>query len=36
MVVSSQVLLTTPSVAQLIRDDIPMGWNEQARLFEIA
>ena len=23
------------SVAQLIRADIPMGWNEQARLFEI-
>lgn len=23
------------SVAQLIRDDIPMGWNEQARLFDI-
>lgn len=23
------------SVAQLIRNDIPMGWNEQAKLFEI-
>jgi site-specific DNA recombinase len=23
------------SVAQLIRDDIPMGWDEQARLFQI-
>lgn len=23
------------SVAQLLRDDIPMGWNEQARLFQI-
>jgi site-specific DNA recombinase len=23
------------SVTQLIRDDIPMGWNDQAKLFQI-